>query len=98
MKRAGFPDTDARPGDGEMAPMKCPICSSPDGMHLGRAREIEGNDNSDAATESGLDVRGNVIVVPMWCEMGDHPTEIRIGFHKGQVYVQTATSGDEAGS
>jgi len=69
----------------------CPICGDINTHSTGFSDvyELPGNDGY----ESGREVRGDVIAVPMRCENG-HNFEINIGFHKGQTYLSVSIIGN----
>ncbi|MBA3474289.1 MAG: hypothetical protein H0T57_13865 [Rubrobacter sp.] len=58
----------------------CPVCGS-SYQHTGTPFDIPGQD----AYEAGWGGRGNLLVVPVWCEEG-HEWEMCFGFHKGETF------------
>ena len=62
----------------------CPVCGY-SFVHINDAENLAGNDNYDAVTDGW--VRGDVIVIPMWCEMGC-TWKMQIGFHKGETFIR----------
>lgn len=53
--------------------------------NLINAENLPGNDNYDAVPDGW--VRGDVVAIPMWCEMG-HTWTMQIGFHKGETFIR----------
>ena len=70
--------------------LHCPFCGY-EFVHFGTPRELDGHDNYDAVPDEW--VKGNVIEIPMNCELGHH-WRLQIGFHKGYTMVRSVHDPD----
>lgn len=73
----------ARIWSDEHEQFRCPVCDF-EYVHWAEPLVIDSHD--DYKARPGF-VRGNVLVVPMWCENGDE-FALEIGFHKGGTFVR----------
>ena len=62
----------------------CPACGNDYVHHLSATILVNGRDDYQAHPE----VRGDVIVIPAWCESG-HKFNVLLGFHKGRTLAWT---------
>lgn len=58
----------------------CPACDD-NHVHIGMPQGVDGQDNYKAWKG-----RGDLVVVPMFCERGRHEWDFCFGFHKGATY------------
>lgn len=61
--------------------LRCPVCGY-EFVHF-EDPNIQYSDNCEA-----WEGRGDAIRIPMWCESG-HKWELRVGFHKGECFIDT---------
>lgn len=67
--------------------LKCPVCGY-EFVHF-ETPSIKHSDNYDA-----WEGRGDAIRIPMWCE-GGHKWDLRVGFHKGQSFMDVENVREE---
>lgn len=66
----------------------CPYCGD-NYVHFTQARQIPGKDSYKASDVYDIGVRGDVIVIPFWCESGGHEWVLVLGEHKGNISYKT---------
>jgi hypothetical protein len=67
-------------------PIKCPVCGY-EFTHFESPKEFS-SDSYDAPIWGKLGGRGNILIIPMWCEQ-DHLFIKAFGYHKGNSYEFT---------
>ena len=82
MKKFHVKTSDAGGKDEWEYAVACPFCDY-GYVHIEKPQFLEGHDNYEAR---GDVVRGDCIIIPMYCENG-HSWNTVFGFHKGITFV-----------
>jgi hypothetical protein len=74
----------------------CPFCKF-EYVHFGTPRYISGNDDYSAKEIYDIGVKGDVIVIPFYCEDG-HNWVVILGEHKGHLMYKMVLTGMQNGT
>lgn len=76
--------------------IECPYCKDNNGyVHLGLPKHISGKDNYEGSKIYDIGVRGDVLVIPFWCE-GGHRWVLVLGEHKGNIIYKVVLTDFES--